>query len=249
MASPRESSAEAAEEGSERGGGREDGEWVVYDKEEDQEEHGEEQERAEGEGKTRIRESILLEDEEGGDGGGDGGTGEGSSPGGSVFVGSSLMMSSYLEITNYIPGTEPEPGSDHTSAPTPARPEIEFHSYEDHDRSLPPEDPSFKEESQDLSVDVTEPLQSPMRFLEDEGAFSPPLKSEVILSPNESPNTGSPGNDRKQQEASPPREAEIPPPDDPEGDLEWWKRMNGYSLAALVVGTASILAYSMARNK
>jgi hypothetical protein len=234
MASSQESPEEERE-----GGGREDGEWIVYDKDEEEER---------GEDKTRIQERILVEEE--GDECGDGERGEGSSPGDSAYVGNSLMMSSYYEITNYIPGTEP--GSDHTSAPSPARPEIEFHSYEDHDRSLPPEETHLKEESTKLSVDVNEARLSPMRFPEEEGAFSPPLKTEVILSPTESPNIGGPGNDRKQEQEedlpSAEREPEIPPQDQ-ERDLEWWKRMNGYSLAALVVGTASIVAYSMARNK
>jgi hypothetical protein len=213
-----------------------DSEWIVYDKE--HEESGDER-------KTRTQ--VIFREE-----------GEGSSPEGSS--GNSLMMSSYLEITNYIPGTDPS--TDQISGPSPARPEYEFHDQEDHDRCLPPEKTTdLKDEGATLSVDVNESLLSPTQLPveEDEtGAFSPPLKTEVIISPiPEVEDTN--GKNRKQQRQeegnlpSAEGESEIHPPlnldGHGEGELEWWKRVNGYSLAALVVGTASILAYSMARNK
>jgi hypothetical protein len=107
----------------------------------------------------------------------------------------------------------------------------EFVHEEDHDRSLSHVDSSAATQAP-LSIDVCEP---PIEL----DSFSPPLTSDYS-SPN--PRKNILETEEEEGEPSPDQRPQVE-------DLEWWRRINGYGLAAFVVGTASIVAYSVARRR
>lgn len=191
-----------------------------------------------------------------------------SSAGGSRVSGEGSMMASYLNITSYpLPSaSQPSPSlitssSSSTSySPENAgdRKDFEFHSHDDHDRSLPSEDYKQDENetasisTQNLSINIDSPIPIPSI---PQDTFSPPLKSDVVLSPTSNPSSPAATSEQTQR-LSPSAQQDTTLEDenlqqDPQGpqQLEWWRRINGYGIAALVVGTASIVAYSMARPK
>lgn len=158
------------------------------------------------------------------------------------------MMASYLNITSY-PASASEPSPTllpSSSSSTPFSPqllegrtEFEFHAYDDHDRSLP-----SMESTQDYSSASIQQMKE-----------NNTLQSEIVTQPEENSTTIT--KFEWEHHHPPSTQQEISPQDanlqqeSQQGphDLEWWRRINGYGLAALVVGTASIVAYSMARQK
>jgi hypothetical protein len=111
---------------------------------------------------------------------------------------------------------------------------VEFTHEEDHDRSLPSE----SSEAPPLSVDVCEaslPLEDSSLPFKSGLSFSPNLHKEL--------------EEEEEEELSPAPSPRPPSPGHGPEDPEWWAKINGYGLAAFVVGTASLVAYSMARKR